>query len=134
MAAPSGNHAESAETNVPRTVPVDHLGRLMGPMGPLEHARYRQPRHTHGYTTDDNSRALVVTAGLPGAGWARTEAAIEWFWGRNDGSRLLVDSVDGACFDGLQADRVNRNSGAESALSALGAHRTWTRLATWLTP
>ena len=344
MAAPSGNHAESAETNVPRTVPVDHLGRLMGPMGLFEHARYRQPRHAHGYTTDDNSRALVVTAGLPDAGWIfdrclrfvmaaaspglwrnrmtaegrwsdrdrsedahgraiwgmgatmaggatsaglveafdmasrvvlvapraiaysvlgaahavvggqavdaaeriierysercpvprpgrwrwpedrltyanaripqamivagetmdraeliadgldllewlvevewrddhfsftpvrgrgsgergpvfdqqpieawamadacavagevthdakwreRVEAAVEWFWGRNDGSRLLVDSVDGACFDGLQAEGVNRNSGAESTLSALGAHRTWGRLATSLTP
>jgi hypothetical protein len=64
----------------------------------------------------------------------RVEAAVEWFWGRNDGSRLLADSVDGACFDGLQADGVNRNSGAESTLSALGAHRTWARLASSLTP
>ena len=42
-------------------VPVlHHLHRLTGERGLYEHARYDQPTEEHGYTTDDNSRALVV--------------------------------------------------------------------------
>lgn len=47
---------------------LDHLHRLTGPHGLLEHASFDQPRTEHGYTTDDNARALVVlTTGLSGA-------------------------------------------------------------------
>lgn len=42
---------------------LTHLGRLMGPHGLWEHALYRDPRPEHGYCTDDNARAVVVTAG-----------------------------------------------------------------------
>lgn len=38
----------------------------MGPHGLFEHALYREPRIEHGYCTDDNARALVVTAGVSG--------------------------------------------------------------------
>lgn len=38
----------------------DHIRRLTGPHGLLEHALYDAPRLGHGYTTDDNARALVV--------------------------------------------------------------------------
>ncbi len=38
----------------------------MGPHGLFEHALYRQPRVEHGYCTDDNARALVITAGVEG--------------------------------------------------------------------
>lgn len=41
-----------------------HLERLLGPHGLFEHAKLREPRPEHGYCTDDNARALVVTAGL----------------------------------------------------------------------
>jgi hypothetical protein len=37
-----------------------HLNRLTGPFGLLEHAKADQPFLAHGYTTDDNGRALVV--------------------------------------------------------------------------
>ena len=47
--------------------PLDHLRRLMGPHGLFEHARYRRPRLDHGYTTDDNGRALVVASARPEA-------------------------------------------------------------------
>lgn len=43
---------------------LDHLSKLTGPMGLFEHARYDEPRIGHGYTTDDNARALVVLAAL----------------------------------------------------------------------
>lgn len=42
---------------------LDHLERLLGPHGLLEHALHREPRPEHGYCTDDNARALVITAG-----------------------------------------------------------------------
>lgn len=40
----------------------DHLRALTGPHGLYEHARHDAPRQHHGYTTDDNARALVVMA------------------------------------------------------------------------
>ena len=48
-------------------VPVfDHLIRLTGKHGLFEHALYDEPRVSHGYTTDDNARALVVAARVSG--------------------------------------------------------------------
>lgn len=51
----------------------------------------------------------------------RSEArrAFEWFLGRNDLGETLYDAGSGSCYDGLHVDRVNRNQGAESTLSAL---------------
>jgi hypothetical protein len=37
-----------------------HLQRLTGPHGLFEHAEYAEPRRDHGYSLDDNGRALVV--------------------------------------------------------------------------
>jgi hypothetical protein len=45
--------------------------------------------------------------------------AFEWFLGRNDLGLSLYDPNSGGCKDGLQADRVNKNMGAESTLSFL---------------
>ena len=44
------------------TLRWDHLLHLTGPLGLYEHALYDAPRTAHGYTTDDNARALVVLA------------------------------------------------------------------------
>ena len=44
------------------TLRWDHLIHLTGPLGLFEHALYDSPRKAHGYTTDDNARALVVLA------------------------------------------------------------------------
>ncbi|MGH3650900.1 MAG: glycosyltransferase [Acidimicrobiia bacterium] len=41
---------------------TDHLRRLTGRHGLYEHAVHTTPRISHGYTTDDNARALVVLA------------------------------------------------------------------------
>ncbi len=43
--------------------------------------------------------------------------AFEWFLGRNDLGLALYDSGTGGCSDGLHADRVNENQGAESSLA-----------------
>ncbi len=43
----------------------------------------------------------------------------EWFLGRNDLGMPLYDPLTGACRDGLHANRVNQNQGAESTLAYL---------------
>ena len=45
--------------------------------------------------------------------------AFEWFTGRNDLGIPVCDVSSGACCDGLHADRVNQNQGAESTLAYL---------------
>jgi glycosyltransferase involved in cell wall biosynthesis len=45
--------------------------------------------------------------------------AFDWFLGHNELQRPLYDAATGACHDGLHADRVNANQGAESTLSFL---------------
>ena len=41
---------------------LDHLRRLTDDTGLLQHARFNIPNYREGYTTDDNARALVLTA------------------------------------------------------------------------
>ena len=50
-----------------------------------------------------------------------TEAwrAFEWFLGRNDLGLAPYDPVTGGCRDGLHADRLSQNQGAESTLAFL---------------
>jgi glycosyltransferase involved in cell wall biosynthesis len=47
--------------------------------------------------------------------------AFEWFLGRNDLGLSLYDALTGGCRDGLHADRVSQNEGAESTLAFLTA-------------
>ena len=50
--------------------------------------------------------------------WMReAKRAFEWFLGRNDLGVPLYDSTTGGCVDGLHADRINENQGAESTLA-----------------
>jgi hypothetical protein len=49
------------------------------------------------------------------------ELGVAWFLGANDQRITLYDVDSGGCFDGLTADGVNLNQGAESTLAALGA-------------
>lgn len=46
-----------------------------------------------------------------------SKRAFEWFLGRNDLGLPLYDFVTGACSDGLHADRLSKNQGAESTLA-----------------
>jgi glycosyltransferase involved in cell wall biosynthesis len=45
--------------------------------------------------------------------------AFGWFLGQNELHKPLYDAATGACHDGLHADRVNANQGAESTLAFL---------------
>jgi len=47
--------------------------------------------------------------------------AFEWFLGRNDLNLPVYDPTTGGCQDGLHADRLNENQGAESTLAFLHA-------------
>lgn len=52
--------------------------------------------------------------------WAeRARRAFGWFVGQNQLQQALYDPRTGGCRDGLHADRVNENQGAESTLSFL---------------
>jgi glycosyltransferase involved in cell wall biosynthesis len=54
--------------------------------------------------------------------WSRESVqCFEWFLGRNDLRQPLYDYLSGGCRDGLQANGVNLNQGAESTLSWLHA-------------
>ena len=46
-------------------------------------------------------------------------AAAAWFQGANDAGQVMWDPETGGGFDGLHADGVNRNQGAESTLAVL---------------
>jgi len=54
---------------------LDHMKRLTDDTGILQHAFYTTPDPQHGYTTDDNARALLVA--LQYSQVAETEAATE---------------------------------------------------------
>lgn len=50
--------------------------------------------------------------------WTReAKRAFEWFLGRNDLGLALYDFSTGGCSDGLHADRISENQGAESTLA-----------------
>ncbi|MCT7658374.1 glycosyltransferase [Mycobacterium deserti] len=66
---------------------------------------------------DACARAATVDKGVVWLDGIRAAAA--WFQGDNDAGQLMWDPETGAGFDGLHADGVNRNQGAESTLAVL---------------
>ena len=66
---------------------------------------------------DACARAAAVDASPTWPNGVRAAAA--WFLGANDAGQLMWDPDTGGGFDGLHADRVNRNQGAESTLAVL---------------
>ncbi|MGA8548462.1 MAG: glycosyltransferase [Mycobacterium sp.] len=57
-------------------------------------------------------------------------AAAAWFMGDNDALQLMWDPETGGGFDGLQADGVNQNQGAESTLAVLSTMQHARRFST----
>jgi len=51
-----------------------------------------------------------------------------WFVGANDKNRMLYDESTGGCRDGLTADGVNENQGAESAIACIAAFQQGNRI------
>jgi hypothetical protein len=70
------------------------------------------------------SAALDAGRTTADARWSRyATSAFSWFLGQNHLQQDLYDGSTGGCRDGLHADRVNENQGAESTISFLLALR-----------
>jgi hypothetical protein len=54
----------------------------------------------------------------------RAVMCFNWFLGHNDLNMVLYDPRTGGCRDGLMADGINQNEGAESTLACLLSHMT----------
>ena len=66
------------------------------------------------------TRARVPLPSTPLRSWPDgVAAAAAWFQGANDAGQLMWDPETGGGFDGLHADGVNRNQGAESTLAVI---------------
>jgi hypothetical protein len=61
---------------------------------------------------------------------AGIEAAAAWFMGDNDVGKTMWDPETGGGYDGLHADRVNSNQGAESTLAVISTLQHAHRLST----
>ena len=62
---------------------------------------------------------VLEPTGLPARERLETIAMFNWFVGDNELHAPIYDATSGGCRDGLHADRVNENEGAESTLSFL---------------
>lgn len=86
------------------------------PRGGLR-ARFDQQPVEVGATVSACLDARRITG--DGRWFVRARQAFDWFLGQNELQRSLYDPATGACHDGLHADRINKNQGAESTLSFL---------------
>ena len=77
---------------------------------------------------DACARAAAID---PGSTWPEgVQAAAAWFMGDNDARQPMWDPATGGGFDGLHADGVNRNQGAESTLALLSTMQHARRFST----
>jgi hypothetical protein len=77
---------------------------------------------------DACARAAAIDTGSTWPDGVRAAAA--WFMGDNDALQLMWDPETGGGFDGLRADGVNRNQGAESTLAVLSTMQHARRFST----
>jgi hypothetical protein len=93
--------------------PTPAAGRGPEDIGPL----FDQQPIEVSTLADACARAAAIDAGPIWSDGVRAAAA--WFQGANDAGQLMWDPETGGGFDGLHADGVNRNQGAESTLALL---------------
>ncbi len=66
------------------------------------------------------SASIEAFAATQDVQWCeQAHLTFDWFLGRNDLGKPLYDASNGGCFDGLMANQVNENQGAESTLAFL---------------
>jgi hypothetical protein len=80
-------------------------------------ARFDQQPIEVQHTADAALEAFRVTGDQHWLDEARR--CFEWFLGRNDLGQPVCDHTSGGCRDGLQAEGLNQNQGAESTLAWL---------------
>jgi hypothetical protein len=99
--------------------PRGHLSVAgVGGRGPRDHGpMFDQQPIEVAAMADACWRAFSVTGDTT---WSRGVAvAAGWFHGDNDTGLQMYDDVSGGGYDGLHADRVNMNQGAESTLALI---------------
>jgi len=71
--------------------------------------------------------AAAKAHALTGEAWYAdtVERCRAWYYGDNDAGTPMVDESEGACFDGIGLDGLNRNQGAEATLSYLLMEAVW---------
>jgi hypothetical protein len=79
---------------------------------------------------DACARAAVIDAAAMWPDGVRAAAA--WFMGDNDAGQVMWDPETGGGFDGLHADGVNRNQGAESTMAVISTLQHAQRFSTVL--
>ena len=110
------------ETTDGHLSPTPVAGRGPGETGP---AFDQQPIEVASLA-DACARAAAID---PNPLWpASVQSAAAWFAGDNDLGLLMWDPETGAGFDGLHADRVNLNQGAESTLAVISTLQQAQRL------
>ncbi|USI72992.1 glycosyltransferase family 4 protein [Sphingomonas morindae] len=93
-----------------RAVGTDSFGRAHQDPLPFD----QQPLEA--WATIEAARTALDLTGDPR--WAASaRRAYDWYLGANDLGLPIGIPADGGCFDGLMADRVNLNQGAESVLA-----------------
>ncbi len=77
------------------------------------------------------SASIEAFAATQDVQWCeQAHLTFDWFLGRNDLGKPLYDSSTGGCYDGLMANQVNENQGAESTLAFLLSLAEMQQLAT----
>jgi hypothetical protein len=102
---------QTAPSGCFRPVGSDGLGRP-----PREITQFDQQPVEAAATVDACAAALEASSDVK---WiAEARRAWSWFLGDNDLATPLASLADGSCYDGIRADGLNRNHGAESVLAA----------------
>lgn len=84
-----------------RPITMRHLITMTDDRGIFEHAKYAQPRYSHGYCTDDNARLLVVASRDQGRSFASRSMA-------HIAMRFLLDAQteDGGIRNRMSIERI----------------------------
>lgn len=117
---PTGLGGREGEIFPIPTTTLDHLRRLTGKHGLYEHAEFASPRLEHGYTTDDNARALVVlSTGLDGS-----DPELSPYLDYVIGAKTSQGWHNRMSVDGVWMDRVGSDDAQGRAIWGLGRAMT----------
>lgn len=118
---PKSSVLDSRQTELP-PLRLDHLHRMTDETGMLQHALFSVPNYREGYTTDDNARALMVSALLEAVGnpesTALTSRYLAFVWyAFNTETRRFRNFMD---YDRHWTERSGSDDSHGRALWALG--------------